>query len=106
VRILIKKDKNEAKTDKDEHGNGKSTENRGRRLIHEFGLEELKGRRFNQATGSPYGYLVANERLDLYSSSNLLLMIKKKEEKELGVGAYITACLLTKPSWQALPVRL
>ncbi|GKB02888.1 putative reverse transcriptase domain-containing protein [Tanacetum coccineum] len=27
VRILIKKDKNEAKTDKAEHGNGKSTEN-------------------------------------------------------------------------------
>lgn len=32
--------------------------------------------------------------------------LKKKEEKELGVGAYITACLLTKPSWQAPPVRL
>lgn len=30
---------------------------------------------------------------------------KKKEEKELGVGAYITGCLLTKPSWQAPPVR-
>ena len=26
------------------------------------------------------------------------VQIKKKEEKELGVGAYITACLLTKPS--------
>ncbi|GAA0158476.1 hypothetical protein LIER_15487 [Lithospermum erythrorhizon] len=27
-------------------------------------------------------------------------------EKELGVGgAYITDCLLTKPSWQALPIR-
>lgn len=32
--------------------------------------------------------------------------LKKKEEKELGVGAYITGCLLTKPSWQAPPVRL
>nr|GEY79311.1 NADH dehydrogenase subunit 2, mitochondrial [Tanacetum cinerariifolium] len=69
-------------------------------------LEELEGIGFNPATGSPYGYPVVNERPDLYSSSNLLLMIKKKEEKELGVGAYITACLLTKPSWQAPPVRL
>lgn len=31
---------------------------------------------------------------------------EKKEEKELGVCAYITDCLLTKPSWQAPPVRL
>ena len=28
-----------------------------------------------------------------------LTKLKKKEEKELGVGAYITGCLLTKPSW-------
>ncbi|GJX16599.1 RNA polymerase beta subunit [Tanacetum coccineum] len=55
-----------------------------RTLIHESGLEELEGIGFNPATGSPYGYLVVNERPDLYSSSNLLLMIKKKEEKELG----------------------
>jgi hypothetical protein len=32
--------------------------------------------------------------------------IKKKEEKELGVGAYITGSLLTKPSWQAPRVLL
>ena len=32
--------------------------------------------------------------------------IKKKEEKELGVGAYITGSLLTKPSWQAPTVLL
>ncbi|GKF28155.1 hypothetical protein Tco_0094497 [Tanacetum coccineum] len=69
-------------------------------------LEELEGIGFNPTTGSPYGYLVANERPDLYSSNNLLLMIKEKEEKELGVGAYITACLRTKLSWQAPPVRL
>lgn len=32
---------------------------------------------------------------------------KKKEEKEMGVGAYITDCLLTKPSrLLAPPVRL
>ncbi|GJW24295.1 hypothetical protein Tco_0038106 [Tanacetum coccineum] len=55
-----------------------------RMLIHESGLEELEGIGFNPATCSPYGYLVVNERPDLYSSSNLLLMIKKKEEKELG----------------------
>nr|GEW05828.1 hypothetical protein [Tanacetum cinerariifolium] len=51
------------------------------RLIHESGLEELEGIGFNPATGSPYGYLVANERPDLYSSSNLLLMIKRKKRK-------------------------
>ncbi|GJY72018.1 hypothetical protein Tco_0475721 [Tanacetum coccineum] len=55
-----------------------------RTLIHESGLEELEGIGFNPATCSPYGYLVVNERPDLYSSNNLLLMIKKKEEKELG----------------------
>jgi len=27
---------------------------------------------------------------------------KKKEERELGVGAHITDCLLTKPSWLSL----
>ncbi|GJW16458.1 hypothetical protein Tco_0020591 [Tanacetum coccineum] len=68
--------------------------------------EQLEGIGFNPATGSPYGYLGANEIPDLYSSNNLRLMIKKKEEKELGVGAYITTCLLIKPSWQAPPVRL
>lgn len=28
----------------------------------------------------------------------LIVTLKKKEEKEMGVGAYITGCLLTKPS--------
>ena len=31
----------------------------------------------------------------------LIVTFKKKEEKELGVGAYISGCLLTKPSCQA-----
>ncbi|GKE49760.1 hypothetical protein Tco_1481018 [Tanacetum coccineum] len=34
VRIFSKKDKNEAKLDKTEHGNGKSAENQSRRRIH------------------------------------------------------------------------
>jgi len=34
------------------------------------------------------------------------LSFKKKEEKEMEGGAYITGCLLTKPSWLfAPPVR-
>ncbi|GKE49634.1 hypothetical protein Tco_1480892, partial [Tanacetum coccineum] len=34
VWIFSKTDKNEAKSDKTEHGNGKSAENRSRRRIH------------------------------------------------------------------------
>lgn len=41
-----------------------------------------------------------------YSIKNYKKKIKKKEEKELGVGAYITGSLLTKPSWQAPTVLL
>jgi len=41
-----------------------------------------------------------------FSKKKLESKIKKKEEKELGVGAYITGSLLTKPSWQAPTVLL
>jgi len=40
------------------------------------------------------------------AKKNVIILIvtwKKKEEKELGVGAHITDCLLTKPSWLFAP---
>lgn len=58
---------------------------------------------------------LGSEETNLLNNENMLWFLhvirgrhteKKKEEKELGVGAYITGCLLTKPCWQAPPVRL